>query len=356
LFALFEFPSGRQLPLEFLFFPCCGCGKRIGGAKKERRYRCHECSSLDLCYECMSAANYGRGKTTHWPSHQYTTFEEPGSVAIDVDETQCNECGTRTSGTRYRCSICPNYHLCNRCNAQDKHKNHSKRAFVDPWNIPLRTFLEIGNPFAKRLSSQAEFRRVKKLFFDSWKKFSTKGLTVVGIYSIKNPVLRDNYEKYKAALAKLAIPDHVEELWHGTKMLCSLTSGNLCYNRGCSLCAISVLGFDHNRARSDAGTFCRFGKGIYFAPNSCKSHAYTSPASCHSVILCQVALGTQFLTFQRMTTLTTPPLGYNSVSGVVGGELNWPEKVVYASSACLPTHAVLYTLKNTVQDKDESVL
>lgn len=87
----------------------------------------------------------------------------------------------------------------------------------------------------------------------------------------------------------------------------------------------------------------RFGSGLYFAPNSSKSHDYVhTKGNVKVMILCKVAAGKVFKTKVDMPNLRCPPSGYDSVSGEVGGNLNYAELVVYASDASLPSYILFY--------------
>lgn len=89
-------------------------------------------------------------------------------------------------------------------------------------------------------------------------------------------------------------------------------------------------GFDIKYATSNwAG---RFGKGLYFAPNSSKSHAYSkSVGPVQAMFLCKVVAGQVHKTLVDIPGLTQPPNGCDSVSGEVGVNLNFPELVIYHS-------------------------
>jgi hypothetical protein len=97
---------------------------------------------------------------------------------------------------------------------------------------------------------------------------------------------------------------------------------------------------------SKSGTnisFARFGRGIYFAPNSSKANDYNEQ-SVRSMFVCNVLAGNEYHSSDNMQSLTAPPTGYHSVRGVVGAKLNYPELVVYHDHAVLVTHIILYTV------------
>jgi hypothetical protein len=61
------------------------------------------------------------------------------------------------------------------------------------------------------------------------------------------------------------------------------------------------------------------------------------------MILCDVACGRVYQTQYDNSSLTSAPYGFDSVEGVPGGSLNYPELVVYNEDAALPKYVVFYT-------------
>lgn len=45
----------------------------------------------------------------------------------------CDGCNGPVVGTRYKCSVCPDYDLCASCEGKGIHKEHSKVAFPSPF-------------------------------------------------------------------------------------------------------------------------------------------------------------------------------------------------------------------------------
>ena len=45
----------------------------------------------------------------------------------------CDGCNGPVVGTRYKCSVCPDYDLCAACEGKGIHKEHSKLAFPSPF-------------------------------------------------------------------------------------------------------------------------------------------------------------------------------------------------------------------------------
>jgi hypothetical protein len=93
--------------------------------------------------------------------------------------------------------------------------------------------------------------------------------------------------------------------------------------------------------------FARFGRGIYFAPNSSKANDYnTDPI--RAMFYCKVVLGNRWETEYDRSDLVAPPPAHHSVYGKVGARLNYPEVVVYTELAVKPTHVILYSVGGVV--------
>ena len=89
--------------------------------------------------------------------------------------------------------------------------------------------------------------------------------------------------------------------------------------------------------------FSRFGRGIYFAPNSSKANDYNQDAM-RAILYCKVVCGKEWETQEDQQDLTEPPTGYHCVCGMPGTRLNYPEVVVYNGHATKPTHVVFYSV------------
>jgi len=136
--------------------------------------------------------------------------------------------------------------------------------------------------------------------------------------------------------------------FHGTKLECHLSAfgpnGNLCSKSTCSVCSICHNNFKKSLSGSNI-TFLRFGHGIYFSVHSAKSHDYnyrSDRGGTRCLIACDVTIGRTSPTSDDMQNLQAPPSGYDSVTGVPGRSLNYPETVVYEEDAVLPRFLVFY--------------
>ena len=90
--------------------------------------------------------------------------------------------------------------------------------------------------------------------------------------------------------------------------------------------------------------FSRFGRGIYFAPNSSKANDYNSDTT-RAMLYCKVVTGNQYVTEHDQNNLTAAPKSYHSVYGKPGARLNYPEVVVYHEHAVKPTHVIIYSVQ-----------
>jgi len=86
---------------------CDGCGTTpiVGTC-----FKCSVCPDYDLCEICKAKPN------AHDSSHTFAEIKIPRTVHCNV---QCDGCGTTPIvGTRFKCSVCPDYDLCETCKAK----------------------------------------------------------------------------------------------------------------------------------------------------------------------------------------------------------------------------------------------
>ncbi|KXN81212.1 hypothetical protein AN958_05727 [Leucoagaricus sp. SymC.cos] len=89
----------------------------------------------------------------------------------------------------------------------------------------------------------------------------------------------------------------------------------------------------------------RFGRGIYTSSTSSKSNDYSQndcKSNLKAIVLNKVVVGKGYKLTHDLTTLTSPPQGYDSVLAERGGSLNYDELVVYTNDAIRPSFLVMY--------------
>ena len=179
--------------------------------------------------------------------------------------------------------------------------------------------------------------QVSSMFSARWKK----GLAprVRSIFAITNPTLESKWQLYGSNLHN----KQCERYYHGTSLTCDITTSQaLCKDGNCGICGISCSGLDPKQIGKHI-SFQRFGRGFYLAPNSSKCHDYTrSVNGLRAMLLCDVYPGRKYNLMTNDQKLTSPPRGYDSVYGKVGGDLNYPELVVYNPDAVMPRYIVVY--------------
>ena len=132
-----------------------------------------------------------------------------------------------------------------------------------------------------------------------------------------------------------------------SKILCK-TSKTLCKDADCGICNISRIGFNSQHIRKNI-TFQRFGPGFYLAPHSSKCHDYTLGAHGYrALFLCDVCPGRKYQLQVTDQTLRGPPMGFDSIYGQVGQDLNYPEIVLHNPNAILPHYIIVYQ-KNEIE-------
>ncbi|KAI5885946.1 ADP-ribosylation [Schizophyllum commune H4-8] len=161
-------------------------------------------------------------------------------------------------------------------------------------------------------------------------------------------------------------PGNENRRWHGTRRECSLgedwsTSTWPCKSPTCSVCRIVCDSFDIECYKGRTG-WGRFGRGIYTSSTSSKADDYSCNLERGSttkvMILAKVVVGRGYKMHYNNSSLTAPPVGYDSVCvrslplytsyisgqvlGETGAQLNYDEVVVYSNDAIRPAYLVLY--------------
>jgi len=91
---------------------CDGCGVcPIVGP----RYNCTVCHDFDLCSKCEASAG-------HPPEHPLLKYRQPANVPVVHHGITCDGCQmSPITGIRFKCRVCPDYDLCESCEAKNVH-------------------------------------------------------------------------------------------------------------------------------------------------------------------------------------------------------------------------------------------
>ena len=188
-------------------------------------------------------------------------------------------------------------------------------------------------------------REIKCAFLTRWIKAPPKcePAEIKGVFRIENPVLKSRFDQYCATLPSPNVNWH----YHGTAIKCNLLQSNkFCSDSSCGICGICQVGFDKAMIGKYPESVSNVGKAFYLALNSSRSHKYTLGfGDMRALLYCQVALGNPCFATQSDNTMTSPPLGYNSVYVQVGTEYNWNwnEVAIYGVlEAILPRYIIVY--------------
>jgi len=192
--------------------------------------------------------------------------------------------------------------------------------------------------FDLKIVDPTKYSSVENQFQKQWGGTAPKVLNIFSIYASKR---NTKYETYKAGVtSKNSNTSNEQRRWHGTRSQCDIiaAAGKLCTSASCAVCNICKTGFQLQFA--SAGNF---GKGLYFAKNPQKSHAYNTGSEKQTgkrvIFLCKVTLGKEYdCGTTTNTTLTAPPSGYDSVHGMT----NYDELIVYSDEACIPSYILFY--------------
>ena len=188
-----------------------------------------------------------------------------------------------------------------------------------------------------RQANPQEVSTVSQKFTRDWDRRKGTCPSVNFVYVVSNSALETRWSAYKQTLQNQT----VEEYYHGTKLICNLSSMP-CTNTDCGVCGISNTGLDRRCIRKNIN-FQRFGHGFYLAPNSSKCHDYTQGANGYrAMLLCAVCPGRKYILRTDNVNLKGPPQGYDCVYGQEGSSLNYAEIVVYNPDAVVPRYIIVY--------------
>ncbi|KAI6658452.1 hypothetical protein LOD99_15252 [Oopsacas minuta] len=151
------------------------------------------------------------------------------------------------------------------------------------------------------------------------------------------------FDSYKNALTENA---NTEYYFHGCKIKCDLLKSNsLCNLPECTICQVSKQSFDIKKVGTNV-KFTRFGKGLYFAPESSKCHDYTLGDASYgyrAMFYVKCAPGKKQIEYKDDINRVSPDAGYNSIYGKAGVNLNYDELCLYTDKACIPDCIIIYS-------------
>jgi hypothetical protein len=190
-------------------------------------------------------------------------------------------------------------------------------------------------------SDDSTFINCASQFTKTWGGSGLSSPQILSIYENQNARLLTRFQAYADSLRRgNAGVDNIRRRFHGTPMRCKLgiNSNTLCSDSSCNLCQVAEHGLQIGRAAH--GTF---GRGLYFANNSSKSHQYSGKYGAYqylAVLICYVACGKAAIVQSHSNNyeMMAPPAGFNSVVSP-----NVPsETVVYKEDAVYPAYIVVY--------------
>ncbi|KAG8871526.1 hypothetical protein FRB97_008605 [Tulasnella sp. 331] len=187
-------------------------------------------------------------------------------------------------------------------------------------------------------NTEEDYISLEHKFRTAWK--GDRSRDVETIYTIRYG--QEMSERYQSYLHR-AKPELL--LFHGTTRKCTIgdpgTGGALCFEAGCSMCAILRTSFNVKYA-SDKG---KLGLGIYCSGTASKANHYSKNginSEYKAMILSRVAVGKIHYTDIIDKGRKAPPPGFGSVCGLPDSELNDDETVVYDDDAIRPAYLIIY--------------
>ncbi|KIO18084.1 hypothetical protein M407DRAFT_32231 [Tulasnella calospora MUT 4182] len=238
------------------------------------------------------------------------------------------------------------------CRRIDKPKSTVSKAIVQIGRIaqpeaPIVAYIDPNNPVFGDICNQ---------FYASWRHKNKRMPIIAHVYKITlGQELMSSYRAYQNAVetrggfSAMGMSKGNEcRRWHGTTRLCNLgdhpSNTSCCQRYDCALCCILWSSFRVDKVNSSGRSFNRFGPGIYSSSASSKADDYSTSAAqsyYKAMLLTKVIVGHGYKAY-RDGEVTSPPSGYNSVIGEVGGNLNYDELVVYRDDAIRPSWLLIY--------------
>lgn len=193
-------------------------------------------------------------------------------------------------------------------------------------------------------NTHADCALISTKFKASWNTAKGTCPPVTAVFKVRPDGIDAKFDAYVSSLREKA--REVDYYFHGCKLTCDLLNTNkLCNLPDCTICMVSRQGFDISKVGSNV-KFTRFGRGLYFAPESSKCHDYTLGVPQYgyrAMFFVKCAPGFKQLDFTGNQQRTSPDQGYNSLYGHAGGSLNYDELCLYTDQACVPEFIIVYT-------------
>lgn len=198
------------------------------------------------------------------------------------------------------------------------------------------------------------FSEIEQLFRKGWRHRKKNRPRVQLIFKVLWPEsMLEPYLAYRSSVQQTVrakdMRGNEQLLFHGTDRACLLaeTRNNvvLCSLQKCSMCSILRTSFEVKRCGSK-NAFKRFGHGIYTTSCSSKADDYTSnlsnEAGLRVMLVSRVVVGKPYKRYRNAVDLIGPPLGYHSIAGEIGWDLNYDETVTYRNETIRPAYLVVY--------------
>ncbi|KAI5885939.1 uncharacterized protein SCHCODRAFT_02642866 [Schizophyllum commune H4-8] len=201
-------------------------------------------------------------------------------------------------------------------------------------DYPFAHCADLRRPNLGRLKGLArqdpEYEQVLRFFMTGWLHPHKPIPDVLDIYKLPQPSRSvAAYERYRdrvaSELRNPRDPSFANEtlLFHGTRHTMSGTS--LCDRFSCYSCGVVRASFKRDRCEADD----------YFDDGG-------SDPGVRTLLVSKVVMGRPLELRYSDPSISEPPPGHHSVVGLPGGNLNYPETVVYHEDAIRPAYIIKY--------------